>query len=133
MDKWIERRIFPGAQPPALSEMTRIFEPHGFSVLDVENLRLHYARTLEHWQQRFTQAEDKVREMFDDEFVRTWRLYLAASQAAFEAGWLQLFQVLFAPGTANNVPWTRSHLSVAETDKRREFEIKPLDSKRVDV
>ncbi len=43
---WIERRIFPGAYPPSLSEMAQIFEPCDLSVLDVENLRLHYARTL---------------------------------------------------------------------------------------
>ncbi|MDX1824475.1 MAG: cyclopropane-fatty-acyl-phospholipid synthase family protein, partial [Thiohalomonadales bacterium] len=47
MNAWIERRIFPGAYPPTLREMMDIFEPNRFSVLDVENLRLHYARTLE--------------------------------------------------------------------------------------
>ena len=46
---WIERRIFPGAYPPALGEIIAILEPHDFSVLDVENLRLHYAQTLRHW------------------------------------------------------------------------------------
>ena len=121
LDKWTERRIFPGAQPPALSQMTRIFEPHGFSVLDVENLRLHYARTLEQWLERFESAEDAVRGMFDEEFVRTWRLYLSASIAAFESGWLQLFQVLFAPGTTNDVPWTRAQLYVATAESPDRF------------
>jgi cyclopropane-fatty-acyl-phospholipid synthase len=46
---WIERRIFPGAYPPGLREMIELLEPHDFSVLDVENLRLHYAQTLRHW------------------------------------------------------------------------------------
>ena len=46
---WIERRIFPGAYPPSLAEMMQIFEPWDLSVLDVENLRLHYAQTLRHW------------------------------------------------------------------------------------
>src|SRR5690606_18531258 len=46
---WIAKRIFPGAQPPSLAEMMRIFEPFEFSVLDVENIRLHYAKTLRHW------------------------------------------------------------------------------------
>ena len=50
---WIERRIFPGAYPPTLRQMTDIFEPSGFSILDVENLRLHYAQTLRHWLDRF--------------------------------------------------------------------------------
>ncbi|UCE89138.1 MAG: class I SAM-dependent methyltransferase, partial [Pseudomonadota bacterium] len=52
MNAWIERRIFPGACPPSLAQMMEIFEPFGFAVQDVENLRLHYARTLEHWLER---------------------------------------------------------------------------------
>jgi len=110
MHPWIEKRIFPGAYPPALSEMTRIFEPWNLSVLDVENLRLHYARTLRHWLDLYEAASGSVRDMFDEKFVRMWRLYLAGSVAAFTTGTLQLFQVLFAPGTNNDVPWTRDHL-----------------------
>src|SRR5438067_8897583 len=41
LQPWIEKRIFPGAYPPSLGEMTRIFEPWNLSILDVENLRLH--------------------------------------------------------------------------------------------
>ena len=108
-DPWIERRIFPGAYPPALSEMTAIFEPHGFSILDVENLRLHYAQTLEHWLARFETARDEVAQMFDPRFVRMWRLYLAGSLAAFRSGCLQLFQLTFAPGSNHEVPRTREH------------------------
>ena len=79
-----------------------------FSVLDVENLRLHYARTLEHWRQRFDDAARRGRAaMFDETFVRAWRLYLAGSQAAFTTGSMQLFQVVFARGSSNEIPWTR--------------------------
>jgi cyclopropane-fatty-acyl-phospholipid synthase len=110
MNSWIERRVFPGARPPSLSEMSEIFEPAGLSVLDIENLRLHYARTLEHWSERFESASDEVREMFDESFVRAWRLYLAGSTAAFLAGTLQLFQVVFARAGSNAIPWTREQV-----------------------
>lgn len=105
---WIERRIFPGAYPPALSEMMQIFEPWDFSVLDVENLRLHYAQTLTHWLALYDAAGDRIRQMFDERFLRMWRLYLAGSVAAFTTGSLQLFQVVFAPRENNDVPWTRA-------------------------
>jgi len=109
LNPWIRKRIFPGAYPPALREVfERIIEPGGFSVLDVENLRLHYALTLQHWRRRFERTSDQVREMFDDTFVRTWRLYLAGSQAAFSTGMMQLFQIVFAPGASNAIPWTRT-------------------------
>lgn len=110
LNPWIQKRIFPGAYPPTLSEMAAILEPREFSVLDVENLRLHYALTLEHWLRRFEDARERVRDMFDERFVRIWRLYLAGSLAAFNTGELHLFQVLFARDRSNQVPWTRAYL-----------------------
>jgi len=108
---WIERRIFPGAYPPSLGEMMQIFEPSNLSVIDVENLRLHYARTIRHWLFRYEGVVDKVRSMFSDEsFVRMWRLYLAGSIAAFETGVLQLFQVLFTRQDNNAIPLTREYI-----------------------
>jgi cyclopropane-fatty-acyl-phospholipid synthase len=107
---WIEKRIFPGAFPPSLGQMTRIFEPADLSVLDVENLRLHYAQTLRHWLALYEGAVDRVRALYDERFVRMWRLYLAGSIAAFTTGTLQLFQVVFAPAANNDVPATRAHL-----------------------
>jgi cyclopropane-fatty-acyl-phospholipid synthase len=107
---WITRRIFPGAYAPSLGEMMQIFEPSGLSVLDVENIRLHYALTLRHWLDRYRVAEDRVRRMFDETFVRMWRLYLAGSIAGFETGTLQLFQVVFTTRENNHIPLTRQHL-----------------------
>ena len=107
---WIERRIFPGAYPPSLAEMMKLFEPWDLSVLDVENLRLHYAKTLRHWLERYEAASERVKSMFDEKFVRMWRLYLAGSVAAFTMGSLQLFQVVFAPRDNNDIPLTRDHL-----------------------
>ena len=110
MNAWIDKRIFPGAHPPTLREMMDMFEPNKLSVLDVENIRLHYAKTLEWWLQRYEENVDAVRAMFDETFVRAWRLYLVGSIAAFLAGKLQLFQVLYARTGSKHVPWTRAHV-----------------------
>ena len=110
VNAWLEQRIFPGSYPPSLREMMAIFEPFNFSVIDVENLRLHYARTLREWLVRFDRAADTVRAMYDEEFVRAWRLYLAGCSAGFFANSLQLFQVVYAPADNNDVPWTRTHV-----------------------
>lgn len=119
LSSWILQNIFPGARPPALSEMSRIFERRNFSLLDVENIRLHYAVTLKDWLDRFEWHVDEVRQMFDERFVRMWRLYLASSIVAFEVGALQLFQVLFVPGRSNMVPWTRRHVYDAQVPSER--------------
>ena len=110
MNAWIERRIFPGARPPALSQMMNIFEPNELAVNDVENIRLHYSRTLEIWAQRFEQHKAEIKEMMDEEFVKAWGLYLHGSIAAFKSGELQLFQVVFNHSDYNNIPWSRHHL-----------------------
>jgi cyclopropane-fatty-acyl-phospholipid synthase len=108
-DRWIERRIFPGAYPPTLDEMMDLFQTNALSVLDVENIRLHYAETLWHWLDRFERSRERVAEMFDERFVRMWRLYLAGSFAAFEADRLQLYQVLFSPERATAIPRNRRY------------------------
>ncbi len=110
LNAWIRRRIFPGGYAPTLRESMDVLEPQNFSVLDVENLRMHYAKTLEHWLARFESAFDTVVRTQGLEFARMWRLYLAGSIAAFRAGNLQLFQVLFAGNRSAFVPWTREDL-----------------------
>jgi len=90
--------------------MPPLFEPWNYAVLDVENLRLHYAQTLRHWRNRFDRSADRVAQMFGEQFVRLWRLYLAGSEAGFVAGSLQLFQLLFAGSECRQIPWTRAHL-----------------------
>jgi cyclopropane-fatty-acyl-phospholipid synthase len=110
LQAWIEKRIFPGACPPSVGQFMQIFEPADLSVLDVENLRLHYAQTLRHWLELYEGAAERVRALYDEKFVRMWRLYLAGSIAGFTTGTLQLFQVVFAPGANNDVPATRAYL-----------------------
>jgi cyclopropane-fatty-acyl-phospholipid synthase len=111
LSPWVAKRIFPGAYAPTLAEVTdTVLAPFDLCVQDVENLRRHYAKTLEHWLQRFEAAAGVVERMFDERFVRAWRLYLAGSLASFATSYLQLYQVTFARGESTLVPWTREHL-----------------------
>ncbi|WP_455210056.1 class I SAM-dependent methyltransferase [Kaarinaea lacus] len=107
MNAWIEKRIFPGAHPPALSEVMPLFERWNFSILDIENLRLHYSKTVQEWLNRYENHIDEVKQQFDEPFSRAWRMYLAGSIAAFNVGDLQLFQILFNKSSNNDIPLTR--------------------------
>jgi cyclopropane-fatty-acyl-phospholipid synthase len=122
LSAWIRKRIFPGAYAPVLREVIQELEPYDFSLLDVENLRPHYARTLECWLAAFERSYDIVAGRFGHEFARMWRLYLAGSIAAFHTGWLQLFQVVFAGQKCNSVPATREHLYSDEQTIQWEIE-----------
>jgi cyclopropane-fatty-acyl-phospholipid synthase len=116
LNAWIRRRIFPGAYPPTLAEVaTKVLGPAHMSIIDVENLRLHYARTLAHWGERFSAIEGQVRQRYGEQFRRAWELYLAGSEAAFAAGSLQLFQVVFSPLETAPPYWARAELYPGST------------------
>jgi len=114
LDAWISKRIFPGAYPPTLEEMIGILSPRDLAVLDVEDLRLHYERTIAHWLERFEKNATAIERRFDQRFVRMWRLYLAGSLASFHASTLQLWQIAFARARSNSIPWTRAQLYARE-------------------
>jgi len=118
MNPWLVKHIFPGGYAPTLREMMGVFEPRGFSILDLENLRLHYAKTIENWLQRFDRRQDEIRHMFDEDFIRTWRLYLAGSIATFRKGGAELYQIVFSREAMNDIPLTRAHLYSDVVDTR---------------
>lgn len=90
---WVERHIFPGGYTPALSELTPVIERSGFIISDIEVLRLHYAKTLHLWRQRFLAQRDKAAKIRGDEFVRMWDWYLAGFEASFKYFGLVVFQI----------------------------------------
>lgn len=107
---WIQEYIFPDGYCPTLREMMDIFEPRDFSIADLENLRLHYAMTLQHWLMRFEEHKDEIATMYDENFVRMWRRYLCGSIANFTTGNMQLYQVLFQRPQLADLPIIRDHL-----------------------
>jgi cyclopropane-fatty-acyl-phospholipid synthase len=109
-DPWIIKYIFPGGYIPNLSEIIREMGRSGFPIMDVENLRFHYGHTLDRWADNYEKNVEKVRCMFDESFVRMWRLYLHACSAGFKCGSSRLYQILFSNGLNNELPLTRKHL-----------------------
>lgn len=106
-DAWIKKYIFPGGVVPSLREMISCAAEDGFHTLDVEDLRLHYNRTLLCWEKNFKEHIDEVRSMFDERFVRMWNLYLSACAATFHNGVIDIHQVLFTKGINNDLPMVR--------------------------
>ena len=92
-DPFIAKYIFPGGYIPALSEMVLGIERSGLIIADVEILRLHYAKTLRAWRERFLANWDKAAAIRGERFCRMWEFYLASSEAAFRYRGLVVFQV----------------------------------------
>ncbi|MCB1365686.1 MAG: class I SAM-dependent methyltransferase [Rhodobacteraceae bacterium] len=106
---WIRKYIFPGGYIPSLSELAVPIEVSGLWSLDIEVLRLHYARTLRHWLARFDANLETVRRMYDDRFIRMWRYYLIASYTTFEQEQQAVFQFQLGH-KVDAAPLTRDYL-----------------------
>lgn len=112
VNPWIKKYIFPGGYIPSLRETVWSLPEHDFHLLDVECLRMHYAMTLDRWAQNFEQKIDLVRKLYDDRFIRMWRLYLQSCAASFRYSGLSIHQLVFSKGLVNNLPLTREHISI---------------------
>ena len=115
---FIRKHVFPGGWIPALADVIVEMEKCGLEVIDIENLRRHYAPTLDEWARRFEaqwpaiQALDATR--FTERFRRVWLSYLVGCAEMFRsrAGYTHLFQIVFSKGnvTRDNYPMGRDHL-----------------------
>lgn len=106
-DPWIRRYIFPGGTVPSLREMVSAMAEDDFHIMDVENLRLHYNKTLLCWARNFREHLDEERKMFDERFLRMWDLYLNACAATFHNGIIDLHQIVATKGINNDYPMVR--------------------------
>jgi cyclopropane-fatty-acyl-phospholipid synthase len=107
-DPWTLTYIFPGGYIPALPELAHHLGRHDMTIVDVENLRPHYALTLDRWQERFEAHVAEIEAMYDDRFVRMWRLFLVSSAAGFRYSDTRLFQIVFTHGPSGEIPLTRA-------------------------
>ena len=92
--EFLYRHVFPNGDLAGLSETLTEMERAGWEIMDVEGLRLHYARTCRQWVERLCARADEARALAGERTYRTWRLYLTCSAVAFEGGSLGLYQVL---------------------------------------
>ncbi|MCV2371335.1 SAM-dependent methyltransferase [Roseateles oligotrophus] len=93
---YIEQHIFPGGELVHVAQVAQHLAEGGLELLDAENLRPHYARTLWAWSDGLERQLEAARGLTDEAKVRAYRLYLAGSAMSFEQGWLSLYQLLAA-------------------------------------
>jgi cyclopropane-fatty-acyl-phospholipid synthase len=122
-DYFIRKYVFPGGWIPSLADVIVEMERAGLEVLDIENLRRHYAITLDHWAERFDRNWERIRALdprrFNERFRRTWRVYLYGCAELFRspASHTHLFQIVFSKGNVSrsSYPMTRDFLYEKES------------------
>lgn len=111
--EFIDRFVFPHGELPHLSTMVAQLSLAGMEVVDVESLRLHYARTLEFWSANLEANLAKAAKLIPEQALRIWRLYLAGCAHGFQKGWINLHQILALKPRADGsheLPWSRADL-----------------------
>ena len=120
MGDFIEKYIFPGGELVHVSRLLEHMARAGLEVVDAENLRPHYARTLWDWSDALEAQLDAAHQLLAadadaqraEKTLRAYRLYLAGSALSFEKGWLALHQVLATrpAGAQSNYPFKRDYM-----------------------
>ena len=115
---FIRKHVFPGGWIPSLADVIVAMERCGLEVVDIENLRRHYALTLDAWAERFERRWDDIQaidpQRFDQRFRRIWRTYLVGCAEMFRSPVerTHLFQIVFSKGntTRGSYPMSRGFL-----------------------
>jgi cyclopropane-fatty-acyl-phospholipid synthase len=110
---FIGKYVFPHGELPHLHVAAREMSRAGLEIVDVESLRPHYAKTLEHWSRRLDARIDQAAGMVSEKTLRIWRAYLAGCSYGFAQGWMSIYQLVGSrqarPG-ASDVPLTRDYM-----------------------
>lgn len=107
---WVKKYIFPGHYLPRLDELVLELGRADLEVLDVENLRVHYGLTVEHWLSAYEAVGGRIKSERGEHFYRMWRFYLHSLAGGFKFGDMKLWQITFSKGRNNDLPLTREHL-----------------------
>lgn len=104
---FIKKHIFPGSFIPSVSVLVNAAAASTDSVLvNLEDIGLDYARTLEAWRLRVEARRGEVlAQGFDEAFLRMWRFYLCYCEGGFRERAISDVQLLFARPGYRGQPW----------------------------
>ncbi|BBF84195.1 cyclopropane-fatty-acyl-phospholipid synthase [Aquitalea magnusonii] len=109
---FIDKYVFPGGQLPHIGSTLSSMQQGGLEVLDVENLRRHYALTLSLWSQNYEANSRQIRQEIGEQRYRIWRIYLAGCAYAFRNDVISIYQILCQPAGrhADTLAWSREYM-----------------------
>lgn len=95
---WIQKHIFPGSLLPSVAAINGSINRTGtMTMIDLKDMGLDYAKTLELWRVDFNKALKEVKELgFNDKFIRKWNYYLSYCEAAFATRNINVMQLVYS-------------------------------------
>jgi len=110
--EFIEKYVFPQGELPHIGLALKSMQEGGMEVVDVENLRRHYAKTCALWVDKFEASSNEIKRLAGERRHRIWRVYLAGCAYAFNQDWISLYQVVCVKAGKNpsTLSWSRSYM-----------------------
>jgi cyclopropane-fatty-acyl-phospholipid synthase len=95
---WIQKHIFPGSLLPSVGAINKAINNTGdMTMIGLEDMGLHYARTLAEWKKSFNNALEEVKKLgFDERFIRKWNYYLSYCEGAFAMRNINVMQMVYS-------------------------------------
>ena len=103
---FLNRYVFPDGELESPGYLMTQMHDNGFEVRHEENLREHYAKTLQRWCANLDEHWDEAVSEVGVGRARVWRLYMAGSRLGFDRNTVQLHQMLGVrlDGTESHMP-----------------------------
>jgi cyclopropane-fatty-acyl-phospholipid synthase len=101
-NSFLDKYMFPGGELMFEHDLVKIARSSGFELLNAENFRTHYIKTLNDWIIRIEQHKDKLLKIVSDNIYRIYHVFFIGSLISFKSEEIALFQNLFHKGAVNN-------------------------------
>ncbi len=103
---FIQRYIFPGSCIPSVAALSQAIASNtDLRIFNLEDIGVHYARTLRCWHDAFFARIDQVRALgYGDPFIRMWQFYLCYCEGGFIEGAISDVHLLLVKPEATPVP-----------------------------
>lgn len=103
---FIQKYIFPGGFLPSVTAiLDAVTRNTNMRIYHLEDIGAHYAETLKHWRESFTNNLNEILPMgYGEEFLRMWHYYYCYCEGAFRERAIGDVQVLFIKPSSRREP-----------------------------
>ena len=103
---WMLKHVFPGGVLPSLTILCQAMTSHSeFIIEDLENIGIHYARTLKDWKTRYLAGLPEISQMgYNPAFLKKWIYYFSYCEAGFATRQLNDLQIVLTRPSNKTLP-----------------------------
>ncbi|MBW2654728.1 MAG: class I SAM-dependent methyltransferase [Deltaproteobacteria bacterium] len=101
-NSFLLKYMFPGGELMFEHDLVSLASSSGFELLNAENFRTHYMKTLNDWIGRMEKRKGKLLKIVSDNVYRIYHVFFIGSLISFKSKEISLFQNLFYKTDTDN-------------------------------